>query len=78
MVRPACWVSGWRNGKCTWLYFGRMNRKRKNIAEQADGNEGHIALGKNRLLGYNCSLSKKCWPRLSGSAGNTENESGNS
>ena len=65
-------------GRCTWLYFGGMNHKQENlVADEVDGTEGHIALGKNRLLGYNSSLSKKCWPRLSGSAGNTENESGN-
>ena len=65
-------------GRCTWRYFGGMNHKQENLADEVDGTEGHIALGKNRLLGYNSSLSKKCWPRLSGSAGNTENESGNS
>ena len=64
-------------GRRTWRYFGGMNHKQENLADEVDGTEGHIALGKNRLLGYNSSLSKKCWPRLSGSAGNTENESGN-
>ena len=64
-------------GRCTGRYFGGMNHKQENLADEVDGTEGHIALGKNRLLGYNSSLSKKCWPRLSGSAGNTENESGN-